>query len=108
MSYRDGNVHDDHLYLTSDIALAAYLLLRNYELLGAIDDGTPRRKFGLTSTDPAVLSNMDADVMAKADEYENMYLEIPHDPGHRVNFKVYYSSFQKLKHSLDSPIRRDE
>jgi hypothetical protein len=84
------------LYITSDIAFAAYLLMTGYELLGAIDTGTPRKEFGITHTDPEVLAQMEIDVKTKADEFE------------RSDVRVYYRKFQELKHSLDEPIRRPE
>ena len=108
MSLNDGRMHSQNLYITTDIALAAYLLLRGYELLGAIDTGTRRKEFGLTHTDPNVLANMYADIQSKADEFENMNLEVPHDAPKRVNFKIYYAEMKNLHHSLDEPIKLGE
>jgi hypothetical protein len=105
MSLNDGRMHGENLYITTDIALAAYLLLRGYELLGAIDTGTRRKEFGLTNTDPNILSNMYADIQSKADEFENMHLDIPHDMPKKVSFKIYYSEMKNLHHSLDEPIK---
>jgi len=107
MSIRDGNVPTDNLYTTTDMALAAYLMTRGYELLGAIDSGERVKEFGLTHTDPYVLKKLEADVLSKAQEYEGMFLPIPHDPGNSVNFKVYYKNLRTIYRALDDPIRRD-
>jgi hypothetical protein len=107
LSVRDGNLDHDNLYLTSDIALAAYLLMRGFELLGAIDNGSPRKEFGLTHADPEILANLDQTVRRYADEYDNLYLPIPHDPVIRVNFRVYTQKTRELHRALDEPIRKD-
>lgn len=101
MSLADGRIHNKTLYITSDMAFAAYLLLRGYTLLGAIETGQSRKEFGITHTDPYILDSMLADIHSKADEYENMYLPIPHDPENKVNFKVFYKLTKTIHHSLD-------
>lgn len=96
MSLNDGKLLRPDLYITSDIALAAYLLLNGYELLGAIDTGTKRKEFGLTHTDPNVLANMDVDIQHKAWEFEGN------------DCKVFYRQIKTLHHSLDEPIKKED
>lgn len=107
MSARDGYLKNDTLYVTNDIALAAYLLMRGFELLGAVDSGLKYKEFGLTHTDPEVLRDLKVAISTMADEYENMYLPLPHDANARVNFKVYQQKMRELHRALDEPVRRD-
>jgi hypothetical protein len=83
------------------MAFAAYLLLRGYELLGAIETRCKRKEFGLTNLDPYIVDNMLSDINAKYDEFENMYLTVPHDPTKQVNFRAYYRLTKTIHHSLD-------
>lgn len=100
-------MRNDNLYITSDIALAAYLLMRGFELLGAIDSGTRRKEFGLTHTDPEILTHMELTVQSMADEFDNMFLQVPHDKEARVNFRIYQQKTKELHHALDEAIRND-
>lgn len=107
MSLQDGQMRNDTLYVTSDIALAAYLLMRGFTLLGAIDTGEKRKGFGLTHTDPEIISTMFITIQSMSDEFENMFLPLPHDKNARVNFRVYQRKIKELHHSLDEPVRRE-
>lgn len=116
MSLNDGRIlENDELptYLTSDIALASYLMTRGYELIGAFDTGKkgftgrPRLDYGLTHHDKEVLKDMYADIARKADEFENLFLEVPHTDGDRVNFRVFWKNTKACHHALDEPIRKD-
>lgn len=110
MSLRDGrqlaNESVDS-YLTSDISFAAFLILRGYELLGAVDTGAQRKEFGLVPSEALALTgiDVDTDIQAKWDEFENMYLSIPHDPDSQLNFRKYYQALRECHRSLDRAIR---
>lgn len=106
MSILDGQMENERLYVVSDIALAAYLLMRGFELLGAIDSGKPRKDFGLTHTDPAIAADMEGYVRILADEYDNIYFPVPFKEGATVNFKLYNRKMRELKHALDEAVRR--
>jgi hypothetical protein len=80
-------------------------MLRGFELLGAIDDGSPRKSYGLTSVDPHLLVNMPAIVDAMYDEFENQYAVYPHDPNARLNFREYFRNIKKLHDARDQPIK---
>ena len=88
-------------------------MTRGYELWGAIDTGKkgytgkPRLDYALTHHDKEVLKDMYADIARKADEYENLYLQIPHTVDERVNFRVFWRNTKACHHALDEPIRRD-
>lgn len=100
-------MRNDTLYTTSDIALAAYLLMRGFELLGAVDTGTRRKEFGLTHTDPEVLTNMQVIIQSMDDEFNNLFFSIPHDQSSRVNFRIYQQKTKELHRALDEAIRKD-
>ena len=118
MSIRDGRLKRKDFYLTSDASFAAYLMLRGYELLGTIDEGDvgpngrTRLYFGLTITDQALLTArlpleaVEADINGKYDEFENMWLSIPHDPMNKVNFKQFYKNTRECFRALDGAIRK--
>lgn len=114
MSSRDGRLKRKDLYLTSDTSFAAYLMLRGYELLGSIDEGEvgpngrPRMYFGLTPTDLDLptLKSVEADIHGKYDEFENMWLEIPHDKGSKVNFRQFYLNTRSCFRALDEAIKQ--
>lgn len=89
-------MRDNHLYTTSDIALAAFLLTKGFELLGAIDTGSKRKEFGVTSTDPEILSTMEVTIHTFADEYD------------RSAEKMFYGMIKELHHALDDAIRKDK
>jgi hypothetical protein len=116
MSLHDGQMRRDDLYTTSDTALVAYLLLREYELLGLLDtgkagpDGHPRLEFALTSTNPTVLLNMLRDVESKADEFYNSYWTLAHDPAARINVREYFLNYRKCLYSArnDKPLREKQ
>jgi hypothetical protein len=95
MSWSDGRMRDDHLYTTSDIALAAYLLTQGFELLGAIDTGSRRKEFGITSTDPEILVDMEIHLHTLADNYD------------RSAEKHFYKMIKELHHALDEAIKRE-
>lgn len=114
MGLRDGRILDEGetpLYLISDIAFAAYLITRGYDLWGSVDtgktgyNGKPRLDYALTHTDPDVLINMSMDVIRKSDEFEHLQLEIPNNKG-TVNIKAYYKNIKQCHHALDNPIKR--
>lgn len=107
MSLSDGQMRNETLYTTSDIALAAYLLMRGFELLGAVDTGIKRKEFGLTHTEPEVLLHMEVTIKSMADEFDNMEFTIPHDPSSKVNFRVYQQKTKELHRALDEAIRKD-
>jgi len=116
MSYRDGHLKRKDLYLTSDSSFAAYLMLRGYELLGTVDEGElgpngkPRMFFGLTPTIEDLLNknlaSIEADIHGKYDEFENMWLVIPHDPTMKVNFQQFYRNTRACFRALDEAIRK--
>ena len=108
MSLNDGKVTNNTLYLTSDIALASYLATRGFILLGAYDKGGPRKEFGLTHTDQEVLDNLEKTVARLADEFDNLHLQIPHEPESRVNFRMYWRNIKNCHHALDDPIKGDD
>lgn len=116
MSIRDGQLKRKDLYLTSDTSFAAYLMLRGYELLGTIDEGEigpngkPRLYFGLTPVLDELLTfnlaKMEADIHGKYDEFENMWLVVPHDPLQKVNFQQFYRNTRACFRALDEAIRK--
>jgi hypothetical protein len=114
MSLSDGNMNNDYLYATSDISLAAYLVMSGYELLGAFDNGkignNGRRlkEFGLTHTDPYVLADMMADISKKADEYRYTFYKGPGEEEAKLNFWVHYKTIKQLHHALDEAIKSKE
>lgn len=95
MSITDGEVHDDSLYVTSDIAFAAYLLVRGYELLGAIDTGTKRKEFAITSTNEDILRDLHMAVLEQAHAYD------------RSAEKMFYKMTKELHHALDTAIKKE-
>ena len=107
MSLNDGKVTNEKLYMTSDIDLASYLMTRGFELLGALDNGGPRKEFGLTHTDEAILENLEKTIERMADEFDNLYLPIPHEEDQRVNFRVYWRNIKNCHHALDDAIKKD-
>jgi len=114
MSLSDGHLKDPFLYATSDISLAAYLVMSGYELLGAFDNGKvgnngrKLKEFGLTHTDPYILTDMMSDISKRADEYRNSYYQSPSDNEPMLNFWKHYKSIKQLHHALDEAIRRNE
>src|SRR5689334_18635999 len=102
VSLRDGQLKRKDLYITSDASFAAYLMLRAYELLGTFDEGDvgpngkPRLYFGLMPTDDKILEAhhalqaVETDIQSKYDEFENMWLVIPHDPESKINIRQFY------------------
>jgi len=88
MSLDDGQFKKD-LYLTSDTSFAAYLMLRGYTLLGKTETGEQ-----MPSGDPIynlclLGTGSHKDVAKKYDEFENLFLAIPHEED-RINVKNYY------------------
>lgn len=118
MSLRDGHLKRKDLYLTNDVSFAAYLMLRDYELLGTVDEGLtnhngrPIMFFGLMPTNTELLEaaepikRVKADIDAKYDEFENMYLTIPHDPNAQVNIKTYVKHYRSCFRALDEAIKK--
>lgn len=116
MSLQDGHLKRKDLYLTTSASFAAYLMLRGYELLGTVDEGDkqpngkPKLYFGLTPTTEALLDSrlaqVEADIHGKFDEFENMWLAIPHDNVAQVNFKQFYFNTRACFRALDEAIRR--
>jgi hypothetical protein len=120
MSLHDGHLKRKDLYLTNDVSFAAYLMLRGYELLGTVDEGLtnqngrPIMYFGLMPTNDEILSahsalsRVQADINAKYDEFENMYLAIPHDPNGTVNVKDFVRYYRQCFRALDEAIRKPQ
>jgi hypothetical protein len=112
MSLKDGELKRKDLYLTSDLYFAAYLLMRGYELLGAIDNGSQRKQFGLLTTDdkllnaPLPIAAVEADIAAKNNEYERLWLPLPDDPTGMINFKQFYLNIKQCHRSLDEALGR--
>lgn len=112
MALSDGKLNDNYLYATSDISLAAYLVMSGYELLGAFDNGKignngrQLKEFGLTHTDPYILDNMMADITKRADEYRHAFYMAPNDTDPKLNFWVHYKTIKQLHHALDVAIRK--
>lgn len=118
MSIRDGRLKRKDFYVTNDMSFAAYLMLRGYELLGTFDEGEinhngkPILFYGLTPIDENLrnaqhaLARVEADIKSKYDEFENMYLQIPHDPGEGINVRQYYLNTRTCFRALDEAIRR--
>jgi len=102
MGWSDGYMKNDHLYLTSDIALAAYLLMRGYELLGAVDtgnvgrNGRPRLEWGITSTDPELIITMEERLKDLSIQYD------------RSPERLFYYKIKELHHALDNPIKEND
>lgn len=106
------------LYLTNDVSFAAYLMLRDYALLGTVDEGLtnhsgrPIMFFGLMPTNEEILNahhalaRVQADINAKYDEFENMHLVIPHDPTATVNVRDYVKHYRSCFRALDEAIRK--
>lgn len=113
MSLSDGQLRTKNLYTTNDAALVAYLLLRDYELLGLIDtgrttpDGRPKLDFGITTADPNIIDDMLPDIMSKADEYINVYFTLPRDPSVRVNIQEFFKNYRNCLYRLhnEEPIK---
>lgn len=105
MSLNDGKVANEYSYITSDIALASYLMTRGFELLGAVDsgkmgnNGKARLEFGLVY--PNEVEDIDQLVRRLADEFDNLFLPIPHEEDQRVNFRVYWRNIKNCHHALD-------
>lgn len=92
-------------------------MLRGYDLLGTVDEGEvgpngkPRMFFGLTPTLDELLTRsmqfIEADIHGKYDEFENMWLTIPHDKESQVNFRQFYLNTRACFRALDEAIRKD-
>jgi hypothetical protein len=108
MSERDGGMRHDMLYTTSDTPFAAYLVHRGFELLGAIDSGEARKEFGLTSTDPEVLYDLEKTIARARDEFDNMWLAVPHAPQIRLNFSEYAKCLKNVQRTLSDAIKKDK
>ena len=118
VSLRDGHLKRKDLYVTSDSSFAAYLMLRSYELLGTFDEGDvgpngkPRLYFGLMPLNEDLLhaakslQAVETDIQSKYDEFENMWLQIPHDPDGRINIRQFYLNTRACFRALDEAIKR--
>lgn len=121
VSIRDGKLKSADLYVTNDVAFAAYLMSRGYELLGTYDEGikSPYGKsimfFGLMAPEgltvdlPISISRYTAvqrDVNDKWDEFENRYWISPLDPNDKVNVKDFVKHYRACFRALDEAIRK--
>lgn len=115
MGLDDGNVREKYLYATSDLPFVAFLLLRGYELLGAVETDRvsnktrrPIKKFGLTHTDPYVLADIGLDVQKKYTEYHDSYFNLVSDPEVSLNFYNYYLRIKDCHNVLDQALKRSQ
>lgn len=112
MGLADGKIDDKYLYATSDISLSAYLIMRGFELLGAVDRGKigfgDRRlkEFVLTHTDPYVLDNLEVEIAKRAAEYREHFSIAPGDKEALLNFWEFYGHIKKLHRAMDEAIKR--
>lgn len=102
------------IYFTDDHALAAFLCMRGYTLLGAVDDGTTgsygnnRLKFALTHTDLRDSPEaMVEDILNKTNEFSTNF-SLPFDPAYRrVSFREYNIKLRMCKKALAFPVKTD-
>lgn len=113
MSLHDGKIiEEENLYITSDLALASYLMTRGYELWNAIDggkvgaNGRPRLELALRPSEEIL--DIEGDVRKKYDEYENVFFVVPYEPDSRVNFKSFWNNTRVCLRVINGqPVRRD-
>lgn len=108
MSLTDGQMRQESLYTTSDTAFAAYLVLKGFVLLGALDNGSPRIQFAFTTTDDSILSDLEFFVNQANEEFENVQYSPPSDLGIRISFKDYYGRLRQVQHELKNAIQDRE
>ena len=93
------------LYLTSDHSLAAFLCMRGYTLLGAVDNGTERKEFALTHYELRKnIDEMMADLLQKTQEFTLPFTFPDDESGHKVSFKEYNIKLRMCKKALQFPI----
>jgi hypothetical protein len=93
------------LYLTSDHSLAAFLCMRGYTLLGAVDNGTERKEFALTHYELRKTPElMKEDLLKKTQEF-TLPFDFPNDDStHKVSFKEYNIKLRMCKKALQFPV----
>lgn len=102
------------IYFTDDHALAAYLCMCGYTLLGAVDDGNTdmssnkRLKFALTHTQLRHDSNeMTRDILSKTTDFGTPFT-LPLDSTYRkVSFKEFNMKLRMCKKALAYPVKVD-
>lgn len=98
-------MNNKEIYFTSDHALAAFLCVRGYTLLGAVDTGSERLEFALTHTDlrkdpPAMIS----DILDKTTEFSESF-PFPGDiSGRKINFRDFNVKLRMCKKALSQPV----
>ncbi len=100
---------NEQLYLTSDHSLAAFLCMRGYTLLGAVNNGTERMEFALTHYQLAKTPNdMKEDLLKKTQEF-TLPFTFPNDEStHKVSFKEYNIKLRMCKKALQFPIKQEQ
>jgi hypothetical protein len=100
---------NDQLYLTSDQAIAAFLCLRGYTLLGAVNNGSDRLEFALTHYElRKTPAEMKADLLEKTQEF-TLPFQFPGDKStHKVSFKEYSTKSRMCNKSLRFPISLEQ
>ena len=97
-------MQNDHLYLTSNLDLAAFLCLMGYTLLGAVDNGTERKEFALTHAqlrdDPMQMKD---DILRKTQLFDASFQVFDHP--YKVSFKEYDIKLRMCKKSLQFPVK---
>lgn len=91
MGQHDGHIKDN-IYLTSDLSLAAYLLLWGFSLLGAIDNETKRMEFGLVPP-------------PNTDSLEELIDHLLKEFSEK-DYREYSMKVRDLRYALTNPIRR--
>lgn len=99
---------NDKLYKTSDTPFAAYLCMRGYTLLGAIDNGSFRHELCLTTVEDVRPDQMHLDILQKQDEFRALF-QHPHDTdGRRVGFEDYWIKIKMCTRAVKNPIREED
>lgn len=102
-------------YLTSDYALAAWLCVRGYTLLGAVDNGQfdynghPRYDFALTHqvlrADPATMYKNIQDI---TEDYAKPFIFDGDEYRKPISFREYHARLSMCKKATFSPITKQQ
>lgn len=101
-------MNQDDLYFTSDQAQAAYLCLRGYTLLGAVDTGSERLQFALTHTeyrnDP---DTMKKDLLKRLEEFNIAFLFPGDEDGKKISFNDYAFKLRMCNRATKYPVKKE-
>lgn len=100
---------NQELYMTSDHSLAAFLCMRGYTLLGAVNSGTERMEFALTHYELRKNpETMKTDLLQKTQEFTLPFTFPNDDSTHKVSFKEYNIKLRMCKKALQFPVKVDQ